>query len=329
MTSKEIVVRTLEFTRPERLARTLPEPWGRDIAGCRPKADDLETGWEKIDETRWERRDVWGNTWARVDDTSKGEIAAGALENIHAVDELPMPPLADPARYEAAAQTVADNADGKFVQGSIPGFTFNVARKIRRLDQYMMDLHLHRDRIETLHDRIDEVLLAMIEQYARIGCDGIGFAEDWGTQLGLMIRPEMWREIFKPRFERLAGAAKHHGLKILMHSCGKVTDIIPDLVEVGIDALLFDQQKVHGLDNLARYAGQVTYCCPVDIQDVLQTGDEATIRAWARDLIEKLWCGGQGGFIADYYGDNVSIGADPQWQAWAADEFVQAGVQND
>jgi hypothetical protein len=329
MTSKEIVTRTLEFNRPERLARTLPEPWGSDITGCGPRTDDLETGWERRGGSRWERRDVWGNTWARVDETSKGEIAVGALERVEDVDELPMPPLGDPARYAAIEQKVADHADGKFVRGSIPGFTFNVARKIRRLDRYMMDLHLHRDRIEALHDRIDEVLLAMIEQYGRLGCDGIGFAEDWGTQLGLMIRPEMWREVFKPRFRTLAGAAKQHGLKILMHSCGKITDIIPDLIDVGIDALLFDQQKVHGLDNLARYAGQVTYCCPVDIQDVLQTGDEAQIRAWARALVDRLWCGGRGGFIADYYGDNASIGADPQWQAWAADEFLKAGVQKE
>ena len=328
MTSKEIMIRTLEFTRPERLARTLPAPWGGDVTGAHAARGDLETGWQKVSETRWERRDVWGNTWARVDDSSKGEIAKGAVDDIERVEEFAMPPLGDPERYGGAAEKVAANPY-KFVQGAIPGFTFNVARKLRRLDQYMMDLHLQRDKIETLHDRVDEVLLSMIEQYARIGCDGIGFAEDWGTQLGLMIRPEMWREVFKPRFRKLAGAAKSHGLKILMHSCGRITDIIPDLVEVGIDALLFDQQQVHGLDNLAKYAGQITYCCPVDIQAVLQTGDEATIRAWARELVDKLWCGGQGGFIADYYGDNVSIGADPQWQAWACDEFVKTGVQRD
>ncbi|MFO7898482.1 MAG: uroporphyrinogen decarboxylase family protein [Planctomycetota bacterium] len=324
MTPKEIVTRTLEFTGPERLARTLPEPWGSDIAGCGPQTGDLQTSWEKVTDDRWERRDVWGNTWARIDGHSKGEVARGALGNIHDVGDLPMPPLGDPARYEDAARKVREKSD-LFVRGSLPGFTFNVARKIRRLDQYMVDLHLHREQIETLHDRIDEVLAAMIEQYGRIGCDGIGFAEDWGTQVGLMIAPDMWREIFKPRFQRLCDAANQHGLRVLMHSCGKVTDIIPDLIEVGIDALLFDQQKVHGLDHLAAYAGQVTYMCPVDIQDVLQTGDEAQIRGWARQLVESLWCGGRGGFIADYYGDNESIGADPRWQAWAADEFIKVG----
>jgi hypothetical protein len=326
MTSKEVFQRTLDFTGPERLARRLPDPWGSDLAGVGVRTDDLETGWTPVSEERWEHRDVWGNTWARIENHSKGEVARGALERIEDVEELPMPPLGDPARYEAAADSVRDRAD-KFVRGGVPGFTFNIARKIRRLDQYMMDLHLHRDKIETLHDRIDEVLVAMIHQYGRIGCDGIGFAEDWGTQLGLMIRPAMWRELFKPRFQRLCDAAKRHGMNVLMHSCGRITDIIPDLIEVGIDALLFDQQQVHGIDNLAQYAGQVTYMCPVDIQAVLQTGDEQQIRAWARTLVDRFWCGGRGGFIADHYGDNVSIGAPQEWQAWASDEFVKAGTK--
>ena len=326
MTSKEIVTRTLEFTRPERLARTLPEPWGSDIMGVGPATDDLETDWESTGDGRSERRDVWGNTWARIDVISKGEVAKGALERIADVETFPLPPLGEPQRYERAAKKAAQD-NGHFIQGSVPGFTFNIARKIRRLDQYMMDLHLHRDRIETLHDRIDAILVAMIDNYGRIGCDGIGFCEDWGTQLGLMIHPDMWREAFKPRFKKLCDAAKKHNLKVLMHSCGKITDIIPDLIEVGVDALMFDQQKVHGLDNLAKYAGQITYACPVDIQAVLQTGDEAQIRAWARELVDRLWCGGKGGFIANYYGDNASIGTDPQCQAWACDEFVKTGVQ--
>jgi uroporphyrinogen decarboxylase len=326
MTSKEIVTRTLEFGRPERLARSLPDPWGSDFRDAGVDQSGLETGWEKVDETRWEHVDAWGNTWARIDGHSKGEVAKGALEHIDDVEQLPLPPLGDPARYEGAAKAVAGQTD-RFVNGGLPGFTFNIARKLRRLDEYMMDLHLNRDKIEILHDRIDEILIAMIDNYGRIGCDGIMTCEDWGTQLGLMIHPDLWREIFKPRFKRLCDAAKKHGMKVLLHSCGRITDVIPDMIEAGIDCLQFDQQANHGLDNLAATAGQVTYWCPVDIQRVLQTGDEGEIRAWARQLVDKFWCGGKGGFIAGCYGDNVSIGVQPEWQAWACDEFVKVGVQ--
>jgi len=326
MTSKEIVRRTVEFDWPERLARSLPQPWGSDFGGAGMDWSGLGTGWKQVAESRWEHIDEWGNTWARIDKFSKGEIARGALENIDDVERLPLPDLANPKRFEQTAASVAADTE-HFLLGGLPGFTFNIARKIRKLDRYMMDLHLHRDKIEILHDRIDEILVGIVENYGKAGADGVATCEDWGTQLGLMIHPNLWREIFKPRFQRICDAAHKHGMKVFLHSCGRINDIIPDLIEIGVDALLFDQQAAQGLDFLAGFAGRVTYQCPVDIQKVLQTGDEATIRAWARALIEKFWCGGRGGFIADYYGGNEAIGADLEWQAWASDEFVKAGVQ--
>ena len=109
-----------------------------------------------------------------------------------------------------------------------------------------------------------------------------------------------------------------------MHSCGKTTVIIPDLIEAGIDVLQFDQPQLHGLDNLARFHGQITFWCPVDIQTTLQTGDAARIEADAREMIDKLG-GKDGGFIAGYYSGNEAIGLDPKWQDIACRAFTQYG----
>jgi len=152
----------------------------------------------------------------------------------------------------------------------------------------------------------------------------IMFCEDWGTQLGLMIRPDVWRRVFAPGFERLCAVAHEQGAKVFMHSCGKITDIIPDLITVGIDALQFDQPRLHGIDELAQWHGRVTFWCPVDIQQTLQTHDEQAIVAEARELIGKLG-GPEGGFIAGYYGDNASIGLDPHWQDVACRTFTAYG----
>jgi len=325
MTSKEIVRRTLEFDGPERLARSLPEPWGSDLGHVPVDYTGLDGGWKRLDDDHWEHLDEWGNLWRGIGG-NKGEVVRGALQHIDDAGTVPLPPLDDPARYAESREALAKDTE-HFMVAALPGFTFNIARKMRRLDQYMMDLHLHREQIETLHNRIDDLLVGMVDHFGEAGADAISTLEDWGTQLGLMIHPDLWRELFKPRFRRICDTAHRHNMKVLMHSCGRITDIIPDLIEVGVDALLFDQQKVHGLDNLAQYAGQVTYMCPVDIQSVLQTGDEATIRAWARELIDRFWCGGRGGFIADAYGGEGAIGVEPEWQRWASDEFVKAGVR--
>ena len=159
---------------------------------------------------------------------------------------------------------------------SVTGFVFNITRKMRKLDQY------------------------------------------------LMISPELWREVFKPGFIRLCNIAHKHGLKVFMHSCGKMTVIIPDLIEAGIDVLQFDQPKIHGIDKLAEYSGKVTYWCPADIQNTLQSRDEEVIESDIKEMLEKL--GGKGGgFIARYYGDNEGIGLDAKWQDIACRAFVKYG----
>jgi hypothetical protein len=115
----------------------------------------------------------------------------------------------------------------------------------------------------------------------------------------------------------------------MMHSCGQVEAIVPDLMEAGIDVLQFDQPDLHGIDALAAHQerGRITFWCPVDIQVTLQTRDEAVIRAKVREMLDKLWKG-RGGFIAGYYGDNASLGLTPEWQEIACDEYVAAGVRS-
>jgi uroporphyrinogen decarboxylase len=112
-----------------------------------------------------------------------------------------------------------------------------------------------------------------------------------------------------------------------MHSCGKIKAIVPGLMDAGIGVLQFDRPDLHGIDVLASHQkqGKITFWCPVDIQKTLQQRDEEVIRDKAREMLDKLWHG-RGGFIAGFYGDNASIGLDPQWQECACDEFTKAGV---
>jgi len=235
-----------------------------------------------------------------------------------------LPDLPNPANFASVREVFGDPQNARFRIGGLPGFPFNIARKMRRLDQFLMDLLLERDKICVLLRRIEDLLADTIAQYARAGADAVMFPEDWGTQRGLMIRPDLWREVFKPGFVRLCSVAHEHGLKVFMHSCGKITDIIPDLIQAGIDLLQFDQPELHGLDTLSRFHGHVTFWCPVDIQATLQSADARRIDAVAKEMVEKLG-GPEGGFVAGYYGGNEAIGLDPEWQDIACRAFIRYG----
>ncbi len=325
MTGLETVRRTLTFDNPERVARSYGDP---DLVFSRYKPGRRATAWREVGNGRMERIDEWGNTWARLDATSKGEIVTGVLDDLGKMDRYEFPDLSRLSAY-APVRAVRVKAQDRWLIGELPGFTFGVARKLRRMDNYLADLVHERDRMRTLHDRIDDMLCTMIRCYAGAGVDSVMFWEDWGTQEQLMISPDYWRKEFWPRFVRLCSAASDRGMRVFMHSCGQIQAIIPALIESGIDVLQFDQPDLHGIDALARYQEKhkITFWCPVDIQKTLQLRDEATIRAKAREMLDKLWRG-RGGFIAGYYTDNSSIGLDQRWQEYASDEFIQSGIQS-
>jgi hypothetical protein len=276
---------------------------------------------------RWERTDEWGNLWGRIDPTSKGEVVRGVLETVDDLDTYELPDYSNPDDYAIARQRRSEFAD-MWLNGGIPGFAFNIARKMLKLEEYLVELMVNRERIRVLHDRIDRLIEDMIRNYAAVGADGVMFGEDWGTQTQTLISPDLWQEEFFPRFKRLCDIAHDCGMSVFMHSCGHVAEIVPGLIEAGIDLLQFDQPDLHGIDNLAAYQkdAKITFWCPVDIQVTLQQEDEGVIREKVREMLDKLWSA-RGGFVAGYYGDNPSIGLDPKWQTIASEEFVSSGIR--
>ena len=330
MQSREIVLRSLSFEGAPRIPMSLPAPYPHDFvsSGIEPAADwkKSET-WQAGRETRW--RDEWGNVWARLGEVTHGEVAQGALQDWADLDSYVMPTFDDPSQYAKAGQVFAEHPE-RYRMGSLPGFPFAIMRYMRRMEVFLADLLLHPDRVRALADRVVDLLVGCMDNWARVGADGVFFCEDWGTQERLLVSPAMWRDLFKPDFARLCGAARARGLAVWMHSCGYIWDIIPDLIECGMSVLQLDQPGLFGVDRLARnFGGRVHFWCPVDIQKVLPTGNLEVIDAFARDLVERIGRfgrdGGYAGFIAGYYGSNDAIGVRPEWQDHACRAFVKYG----
>jgi len=61
------------------------------------------------------------------------------------------------------------------------------------------------------------------------------FGDDWGQQHGLIMGPALWREFIKPRIQRMYQAVKARGKFVFIHSCGKVQQLFPELIECGLD----------------------------------------------------------------------------------------------
>jgi uroporphyrinogen-III decarboxylase len=135
-----------------------------------------------------------------------------------------------------------------------------------------------------------------------------------------MISPEIWREVFRPRYFEQFELVHQAGKKVWFHSCGNIRPIIPDLIDIGVDVLELLQPDVFGIERLSEeFGGQVCFCCSVDHQRLALTGTRDAIFAYVRRLNDQLgsFDGGFIGYIEDY----GTLGMSEQSYQWICEAF--------
>lgn len=322
MLSRDIIIANIECRCDERIGLNFTGDRANDFAMVGVKHDIETRTWTEGDVEY--HTDIWGNLWHRkVHMSQGGEVCKPILEDWNDLDNLTLPPLDTPSYFDAARQRAQREPD-RFACGFLPGWPFSTCRYMRRMEVYFMDVVTEPDRIAILHDRVTSLLERVIDRFAEAGMHGVMFCEDLGTQDRVLIGPPMWRQLYRPLYERLTSRAHGHGMKVIQHSCGYNWSLIDDLCEAGIDCLQFDQPAVYDQPALAAKLRQhgVGLYSPCDIQKVLPTGDRELIERETTRLVETF----RGGFIAKNYPDLHGIGVDPEWDRWAYETFLRIGA---
>jgi uroporphyrinogen decarboxylase len=173
-----------------------------------------------------------------------------------------------------------------------------------RNDVFFMLLAGEPDRAHRFLDRLMQMHLRNLEQFlASAGphLDLILFGDDLGMQLGPQVSPAMYREFFQPRERELWGLVKARAphLKVMLHCCGGVRELLPGLIEAGLDAINPVQITCKGMDpaGLKRDFGtKLTFWgggC--DTREVLGQARPAQVRDHVRRLMD-IWRPG-GGYV--------------------------------
>lgn len=311
MAPREVVRRAIRFEGAGRLPRDLPESWGSDFAavGMDP-SPDVRPG---------EGPDEWGCVWHNIGISKMGEVKHFPLREWKDVGKLRIPDISDPSRWQGL-EGARGRAGGRFLlAGGIS--LYERVHFLRGLENTWRDIHEAPGELGRLIDILVGMNLYAIDRFAAAGADGYYFCDDWGLQSGLMISPASWRAIWKPRYERVYRAAHAAGLLTFLHSCGDISAILDDLVEIGLDVIQMDQQENMGLEELGgRFGGRIAFWCPADIQAVMGRG-EAEIRDYCRRMVQSLGRP-EGGFIAKWYPDPVGAGHRPEAIRAMCEEFM-------
>jgi hypothetical protein len=187
-----------------------------------------------------------------------------------------------------------------------------VARPFERLQFLRGSENLYADLLERppgmreLIDRLHSFYLREMELWASTKVDGLFFMDDWGGQKSLLVSPELWRELFKPLYRDYVRIAHAAGKRAFMHSDGWILPIVPDLVELGVDALN-SQIFCMGLDALAPFRGRITFWGEIDRQRLLSRAPVAEVEAAVRAVRDRL--SADGGVIAQC---EFGVGARPE-----------------
>ena len=139
------------------------------------------------------------------------------------------------------------------------------------MENYFCMMYEAPEVIEAATEKIVDYYVAMNDAFfAGLGdrADIMFFGNDFGTQLDLFISPEMFRKFVLPSFKRLIAVGKKYNKKIMLHSCGSIYRIIPDLIDAGVDALHPIQAAAAGMSakDLAQYKNDIAFVGGIDAQ---------------------------------------------------------------
>jgi hypothetical protein len=246
-------------------------------------------------------RSEWGFRWSRLDRTM-GQPEEAVIRRWEEIEDFPWPDAGDRSRFSAVRDAMAMFGDRYYLASlSLTGFT--MMSFLRGFANLLVDFYERPGPVERLAERVFGFEERVIEQAAGYGFDGVAFADDWGTQNSLIVSPSLWRDFFKPRYRHQFDLAHRHSLDVYFHSCGYIQEIIPDLIEIGVDLLNISQPNLYDIAALGRsYGGRVCFVCPVSYQTTSITGTIEEIYRDVRALVEHLGCYGGGliGYVEEY-----------------------------
>jgi uroporphyrinogen decarboxylase len=287
---------TLPYT--DAAARKLTDHYGSDdwrglitnyISTFRAVTNGLPIGEEEV-------VDLYRTRW-RVDGTTRMvvEPAIADLSGVSAY-RFPDPAALFPVDSKRAVAAEIAAKGGSFSVAGIGYGIFERSWALRGFEDSLADAATNVKDYSLLLDRITEYEMGLLDLILDLPIDGVYFSDDWGDQRGVMLGAERWRKLIKPRVARLYRKAKEAGKYVLHHTCGNVSEIVPDLIDTGLDVLESLQPEAMDIYRLKReYGKHITFWGGIGSQSILPFGSPGEIRAEVGRMVEVF--GNGGGYI--------------------------------
>jgi uroporphyrinogen-III decarboxylase len=265
-----------------------------------PELEDLPPNYKK-----GVHKDEWGTVWISSINGVHGQVYDYPIKSWDDLKNYELPPLQettssyqiqDLRKTKARVSKLKD--EGYFtILGFSPGNFYERMQWLRGFENLLVDFVRNLRQVHELADMLLEYCLRSIEFVLDAKPDAVSLADDWGTQDRLMVKPEFWREFFKPRYKEMFNLIHDGGAYVYFHSDGYILDIIPDLIEIGVD-ILNPQYSCFKLEELAQAVhGKLCIASDIDRQYVLPRGSIKEVDEYVKKVVELFSHCGRGGLI--------------------------------
>jgi uroporphyrinogen decarboxylase len=196
-------------------------------------------------------------------------------------------------RFEEKIKYVKETT-GCYILVMVYGSHFEKANACRGIENFLGDLGGHKEYAQQLLDMIIRKNLVMLENLVSLpGIDGILLGSDWGSQKSLLMSPATWRQMIAPGELKEYELIKEAGKDVWIHSCGNIVQIIPDLIEMGVDVLNPVQPECMDIYALKEQFGhRLTFFGGISTQHTLPYGTVDEVRKETRQVIASMSRGG-------------------------------------
>ncbi len=131
-------------------------------------------------------------------------------------------------------------------------------RSVMGFEELMVAPYKQPELLEKLLDTLTAMTIELIDNYSRMGenlIDAFMIWEDWGLQSRLQMRVETFREFYKPHYKQIIDVVHENNMDFFWHSCGYIIDLLPEMIDLGVDAVQLDQPRLMGHQNLIDIVG--------------------------------------------------------------------------
>ncbi len=190
-------------------------------------------------------------------------------ETLQDIEKYPWPEV-DLCDFSGLYEEIGRYQDKAVFTGMWSPF-FHLSCDFFGMENYFVNMYENPILVEAVAEKITDFYVAANDKFfSGLGdkADTMFFGNDFGSQLDLLISPENFRKFVLPSFKRLIAVGKKYNKKIMLHSCGSISRIIPDLIDAGVDVLHPIQAQAAGMDaaSLAKYKNHLAFVGGIDAQ---------------------------------------------------------------